>query len=208
MPVLDGVSADAEIRRREAERGTHLPIVAMTAHALKGDRERYLAAGMDGYVSKPIHTHDLYAAIEAAVAGTKPRDPDPVSAEAAPNEEPTPAAGGDALAIDWNAAVQHTAGDEELMQKMIDVFLAECPKMLDEARAALAAQDGPRLRRAGHSLKGSCGYFAAPPAYEAAFAIERLGQAGDFSAARQAMEELNCQLGRLRTALVKFQGSP
>jgi HPt (histidine-containing phosphotransfer) domain-containing protein len=112
------------------------------------------------------------------------------------------------LQIDWSAALEHTGGDKGLMHAMIDVFLAESPNMLAEVHAALAAADAPRLRRAGHSLKGSCGYFAAEPAYEAAFAVERLGQAGDFASATAAVSELSQQLERLRPALVAYRGQP
>jgi CheY-like chemotaxis protein len=149
MPVLDGFAAVAEIRERESRLGRHTSIVAMTAHALKGDRERCLAAGMDGYVSKPIHPQELYAVIEAVLRNKG----DVVSSTHEPAEELAEPA----VTIDWALALEHAGGDKALLREVVEVFLMESPKMLDEARAALAAEDFSRLRRAGHSLKGACG---------------------------------------------------
>jgi HPt (histidine-containing phosphotransfer) domain-containing protein len=109
------------------------------------------------------------------------------------------------LEIDWETALHHTAGDRALMQTMIEVFLAESPKMLDEARAALAAKDASRLRRVGHSLKGSCGYFAAERAYYAALAVERLDLNGDLADAPALVEEMAREIQRLKPALAEFR---
>jgi HPt (histidine-containing phosphotransfer) domain-containing protein len=91
------------------------------------------------------------------------------------------------------------------MRTMIDVFLTESPRMLEEVYLALAARDAPRLRRAGHSLKGSCGYFAATSAYDAAQQVEKLGETGDFAAADRATAELRTQIERLQPALREFR---
>ncbi len=219
MPVMDGLAAAAEIRRLERVAGTRVPIVAMTAHAMKGDRERCLEAGMDGYVSKPIHPQELYSEIDRChaqrgMAGIATSDqaamPDLVrldtpAGSAVPSPSGNGPSGNGELAIDWAAALHHTAGDRTLMKTMIDVFLAESPKMLAEVRAALAAGDAPRLRRAGHSLKGSCGYFAAAGAYQAALAVENLGQTGSLADAAPAIEELQREIDRLTPALATFQ---
>ncbi len=214
MPVMDGFAAVAEIRCLEKMSDTHVPIVAMTAHAMKGDRERCLDAGMDGYVSKPIHPNELFDEIDRCYAehgpaqGASTNEPSESSAvrvdPAASPVVQSPHGDGE-LAIDWEAALHHTAGDRTLMKTMIDVFLAESPKMLDEVHAALAAHDAPRLRRAGHSLKGSCGYFAAERAYGAALAVEKLGQNGSLADAAPVVEELKCEIERLTPALATFQ---
>ncbi|MDX1944153.1 MAG: ATP-binding protein [Pirellulaceae bacterium] len=206
MPVLDGFAAVDEIRRHEAAHGGHVPIVAMTAHAMKGDRERCLAAGMDGYVSKPIIPQELYATIDQVVSARN-SEPSGLTRKAGPADaiaSLVATATGTTAGIDWEAALVHTGGDRDLLQTMIDVFLSESPKMLDEARQALAAGDAPRLRRAGHSLKGSCGYFAAQDAYEAAHQVELLGQAGDFDSARPALDALTRQIDTLRQGLAEL----
>jgi len=212
MPVMDGFAAVREIRQLEAASDRRIPIVAMTAHAMKGDRERCLDSGMDGYVSKPIQPQKLYDAIDQLA----PQDPGPAAGVVSrkPGEHlrvdaalPLPASpnGSAALQINWDDALVHTGGDRDLLRTMIDVFLTESPKMLDEASQALDARDSPRLRRAGHSLKGSCGYFAAQSAYDAACRVEQLGDAGDFSAATGAIDELRRQIERLQPALREFR---
>jgi signal transduction histidine kinase/DNA-binding response OmpR family regulator len=210
MPVMDGFAAVAAIRRREAASGTRLPIVAMTAHAMKGDRERCFESGMDGYVSKPIQPPELYAEIARCFAGRQlPTTPDapeirPVRLDpAAP--VPSPNGNAERLAIDWNAALVHTGGDRALLRTMIDVFLAESPKMLAEVHSAIAAADAPRLRRAGHSLKGSCGYFAAEQACAAARAVEQLGQEGNLADASPLATALAHEIERLTPALAEFR---
>ncbi len=208
MPVLDGLVACGEIRQREKIQGLHTPIIAMTAHAMKGDRERCLEAGMDGYVSKPIHARELYAAIASLVA---PR-PEPTANDLLADAEVRSNTkflriddGGDQegshLKIDWQAALVHTAGDPDLLRSLIEVFLAESPQLLTDAQIALARQDGPGLRRAAHTIKGSCGYFVATPAMEAAKQLEHYGNVEDYSQAESALRELIIQLERLRPAL-------
>ncbi len=222
MPVMDGFAVVAEIRRREKVSGAHLPIVAMTAHAMKGDRERCLAAGMDGYVSKPIRAQELFAEIdqvlsldahscEADAEGKGKSKHQRLSSQGPSNkntlridQEPaTP----NHLHIDWDEALVSTGGDRELMRQLIDVFLAEGPRMLEEAQGAIEAQDELRVRRAGHSLKGCCGYFAVRETYEAALQLERCGQSGDFSEATAALRLLSHQIDRLTPALLQFRVS-
>jgi HPt (histidine-containing phosphotransfer) domain-containing protein len=183
---------------------------------MKGDRERCLQAGMDGYVSKPIQADKFHDAIDE-LAPRRARRETELSASptaettalrvdgAAPLPPPASGRAANSIEIDWNDALVHTGGDRDLMRTMIGVFLAESPKMLDEARQALAARDAGRLRRAGHSLKGSCGYFAAKSAYDAAFCLERLGEAGDFDSAEDALAELDGQIARLQPALEQFR---
>ncbi len=233
MPVMDGLAAVAEIRRREKMDGGHVKVIAMTAHAMQGDRERCLAAGMDGYVSKPIRAHELFDEIDE-VLGLIPNGEEsaqrsggsPVETKDTPNAdnikphskaEPPPGATVrrfDAASesskeppvhVDWEEALVTTGGDRDLMRTMIDVFLVESPRMLADALQAVESQDAVRVRRAGHSLKGSCGYFAVPEAYEAALQVERCGESGDLASAVTALEQLSQEIGRLRPALVRFR---
>jgi signal transduction histidine kinase/DNA-binding response OmpR family regulator len=223
MPVLDGLAATEEIRRLEVGTGARARIVAMTAHAMKGDRERCLAAGMDDYVSKPIRAQDLYDALDRVMKAPAKSGtpvfcaPAPHLAEAphlaiaavsvvppaAISEEPSPTI--PPLEVNWPEALVSTAGDADLMHSLVDIFLAEYPNMLREARQAIAACDAIRARRAGHTLNGSCGYFAVQPACAAAHNLEVAGQAADWDGAQQALDELTEVLQRLHPAWVKFQ---
>jgi two-component system sensor histidine kinase/response regulator len=213
MPVMDGFTATTQIRIRERGTSMRVPIIAMTAHAMKGDRERCLEAGMDGYVSKPIHPQALYEEMDRVLAGTPSADaPVRTSHSVVVNRVgpvATPFSGsdladGDSPTIDWETALHHTAGDRTLMAKLIEVFLAESPAMVAEVHAALAARDAVRFRRAGHSLKGSCGYFAAERAYYAALCVEKLGAGGILDGGADAAQALEWEINALRPALAQF----
>jgi two-component system sensor histidine kinase/response regulator len=160
MPVLDGLEATRIIRQNEDPKN-RLPIIAMTAHAMQGDRQRCLDAGMDAYVSKPVRPEELYAALEqlspAAATAT------PVKVDDHPD-----------CPVDWSAALENMGGDETLLCELIDVFLVEAPGLVRVLREAVEAQDALRLCRAAHKLKGSLGYFAAGSAFELATEVERL----------------------------------
>jgi CheY-like chemotaxis protein len=215
MPEMDGYEAARRIRARWAANEADRPsMVAMTGNAMQGDRERCLEAGMDGHVSKPIRAHEMYAAIDELMshrieaAPLEPIPPGEAVIRVDPGKPlPSPAAGNGQrpLDINWEEALVCTGGDRDLMQTMIEVFLQESPRMLDEARSAAAAKDSPRLRRAGHSLKGSCGYFAVPEAYEAALHVEWLAEGGDLARASKALDQLSAEIDRLRPALARFR---
>jgi CheY-like chemotaxis protein len=194
MPEMDGLEATAIIRRNESQLGGHLPIVAMTAHAMKGDRERCLEAGMDGYVSKPIRARELIEAIESQFTGMS-------SFEGKP-EQPVE----DAL-IDPAAAMAAVAGDRELLREIVEVFQTESPSMLAEIRDALAAADTTRLRRAAHSVKGAVAHFGARRAYDAARRLESLARDGNLTDAPAASAALEQEVVRLRPALEALAGS-
>jgi CheY-like chemotaxis protein/HPt (histidine-containing phosphotransfer) domain-containing protein len=189
MPEMDGMEATAAIRAGEAGTGRHMPIIAMTAHAMKGDRERCLAAGMDGYISKPIQTDTLYQAVEsmaAAHAGPGPAE--------APLLDPV---------LDWAAALKRMRGRADHLQQIARLFVEEAEVALPAIREAIAAADGPRLRRAAHTLKGSAGCLAAKATVEAAECLECMGRDADFRAADAARVALEHEVGRLLAALAE-----
>ncbi|MCC9605391.1 response regulator [Blastopirellula sp. JC732] len=193
MPVLDGMAATGEIRSLEKETGARIPIIAMTAHAMKGDRERCLDAGMDGYVTKPINAQALYDAIDEALAASQTTSPGVVVAapeQSQPTAEATPTSSNAAPKVDWEAALANVAGDESLLQAMVDVFLTDVRRILNEIDEAIEAKDGPRLRRNAHSLKGSFGYFAAAEGQQAAMRLETLGTEENFAEAPAALRTL------------------
>jgi HPt (histidine-containing phosphotransfer) domain-containing protein len=164
----------------------------MTAYAMKGDRERCLEAGMDGYVSKPIQARELFETI-AAVMG-KPRltaapGPDPLG----PGESP-----------DWEAALERVAGDRDLLSELVRLFLRECPGWLAELRRALAAGDAVVVKRVAHNLKSCLGNFGARAAFERALRVETIGRDGNLAGADEACRALEQSLERLRPALAAF----
>ncbi len=180
MPEMDGLEATAAIRRAEAQTGGHVPIIAMTAHAMKGDRDRFLAAGMDGYVAKPVRPHELYAAVEGAEAEL------PASAD---------------LPFAWDLALERVGGDEGLLRELAEMFFAECPKLMQQIRDHLAAANGPELRRAAHTLKGSAGVFGAEQVAAAAHRLEEIGREAAFADAEDALALLEDAVARLLPAL-------
>ena len=187
MPEMDGFEATAAIRKNEAVTGTRIPIIAMTAHAMKGDRERCLDAGMDGYISKPVKADDLIKLAEALAA----------AATGSPNshcESATPA-------FDREAALARVDGDESLLADLARLFLEESPKMLAAIHEAVAGNAPEQLERAAHSLKGSVATFAAQGAFDAALKLERLGRSGDLKAAEHAYAALESQMRQFRAAL-------
>ncbi|HEX4824120.1 MAG TPA: response regulator [Candidatus Polarisedimenticolaceae bacterium] len=170
MPELDGFAATAAIRQREAGAKTRIPILAMTAHAMEGDRERCLAAGMDGYVTKPVEADRLLEAVEGAVASFDPA-----------------------------TAMARLKGDRALLREMIEIFLADAPAMVGAIRSALEAGDAETLRRAAHALKGSVANFAAARAVAEAKTLETMGASGDLSGAAAVLARLENALERFRT---------
>ncbi|MBV9122991.1 MAG: response regulator, partial [Planctomycetes bacterium] len=195
MPEMDGFEATRRIRERERDTGRHVPIIAMTAHAMKGDRERCLEAGMDAYVSKPIQMRDLFQAI------------DRLAPPEAPGAEPEPSALPESQIFDREAAVEEMGGSLELLREIAQVFLEDCPRMLGELRTALDDKDAVRLRRAAHSLKGSAANFSAPAAVEAAWKLEEMGRQGNLQGAAESLPELEQEVHRLRRALEGLVGS-
>jgi signal transduction histidine kinase/CheY-like chemotaxis protein len=186
MPEMDGFEATAAIRRSEAVTGTRIPIIAMTAHAMKGDRERCLAAGMDGYISKPVQPEELLKITEALAADAGPLDT---------AEEPAH------TVMDRSLALARVDGDEALLADLAKLFCEESPKMMAAVQEAVSARDAERLQRAAHSLKGAVATLAAQRAFDAALRMERLGRAGDLADVDKAYAVLESQIERLRSVL-------
>jgi len=188
MPGMDGFEATAAIREREKATRKHTRIVAMTAHAMKGDRERCLAAGMDGYLAKPIRAEDLYEVVEADTAGLPRPSSEP------PAREP-------AKPFDVAEALDRMGGSRELLLDVLGIFFEECPTLMGQMGEALAARDAKTLHRAAHSLKGCVGMLGAEPAQAAALRMEMIGQSGTLDDSEEAWEDLREQIARLMPAL-------
>ena len=190
MPDLDGFQATAEIRARESQSGGHVPIVAMTAHAMKGDREQCLAAGMDGYVSKPIRQPELQAAIAEVL-----RQP------SSPPEATSAGSAVEMAALDWNHALEAAGGNEKLMIEVLSAFVEEAPRQYEGVLKSLSTCDAALLMRSAHTLKGMLQLFGETRASELAQQIERCGKAADFAGAATLQEPLRAELDPICAAV-------
>lgn len=188
MPGIDGFEATAEVRRREAESGAHVPIIAMTANAGPGDRRRCLAAGMDGYLAKPLRLRELEEALGRHAVG-----------ESAEMEAASPA-------LDREAMLARLGGDEDLLLQVAAMFLKSYPEMLENVRDAVVRRDGLALEQAAHTLKGSVTNFGAAVATGAADALEEKGRRADLSDADGILAALETELIRLRVELEELAG--
>jgi CheY-like chemotaxis protein len=197
MPEMDGFEATRRIRRSEQKTGGRIPIVAMTAHAMKGDRERCLETGMDGYVSKPLQPSELFETVESLALsgngkGERPSVTTHVPEDAAQPTEP---------AFDRSKALKIVGGDAELLLEIIATFLDESPRMMAQIREAIDAKDPKTLQRAAHTIKGAASALSAAAVCEAAQALELMGRAGGFSGSVEAYAHLEKVLATLELQL-------
>jgi two-component system sensor histidine kinase/response regulator len=198
MPDMSGFEATEAIRGREAAEGGHLPIIALTAHAMKGDRERCLRAGMDAYLAKPIRAQELVRVIDELLGG------EPASPGVQPEPDTPSASEGETmndLIHDEALALERAAGDPELLQELYELFLTESPTYLADIRAAIDARDPARLKRTAHSLKGALGAIACQPGYDAAFRLEEMGKEGNLTDVERAWRQLEGVVAQLRQVL-------
>ena len=185
MPEMDGLAATVAIRKAEKSSGSHLPIFAMTAHAMKGDRESCLQAGMDGYLAKPVRFSDLEQTL-ATLSNVKTSDKEASS-----------------VSFSWNRteALERLGGDEDLLRELCQIFLEESPKTLRNLRQALAEGDAGAVMRAAHSLKGEVGYLGAGVASQAARKLEDMGRENKLTGAPETMIVLEREISGLHFAI-------
>ncbi len=195
MPTMDGFEATALIRQREKISGAHMPIIAMTAHAMKGDRERCLEAGMDGYIPKPIRAKELYEAIEKTTASLR--------------RPQTRCEGNDSAGetIDREQILELTGGSVETLKEVVDLFAAESLKLTERIRDAIANEDPAELQRAAHTLKGSVQVFGAKRTAAAALRLETMGRDGHLAGAEEARLALVLQIEHLVPMLMDMLNS-
>ncbi|MGH9354917.1 MAG: response regulator, partial [Terriglobia bacterium] len=224
MPEMNGLEATSILRARERDQGRHTPVIAMTAYAMKGDRERCIDAGMDGYVSKPIVRCELTEAMRAVVPsvrerqnperGSKPGMDPPASvpdvARAEPHNPRSRLAEETSAPFDYARALDQVDGDRELLAEVAALFLEEYPKRLVALRRAIEKADGRAMSGIAHSLKGEASSFAADGVCRSAIEIETAVENGDFDAAKAACSRLKDVLERLKPDLEKLSrlGAP
>ena len=188
MPGMDGLEATAIIREREKRTGSHIPIIALTAHAMKGDRDVCVGAGMDGYVSKPLKAEELLAAMDSATATAT-----------GPAGAARPSASGPVL--DERRALASVDGDVGLLAEVAGLFVEECPRFMARIAGAMGERDAHELERAAHALKGSASNFGAYPVVEIASRLEMMGKEGDLAGGAEVLAALEQELPRLKGAL-------
>jgi CheY-like chemotaxis protein len=190
MPELNGYGATAQIRGIEQKRGGHIPIIGLTAHVMQGSREECLAAGMDGYLSKPIDTEALWGELNTiAMSGT------PVA------EQVTPPARILGVA-DFDKARHLMDDSRELFDEIVQLFLADAPPHMQSIKEGLAKGDSEAVRHSAHTIKGMVGIFSAERALQAAERVEKTaGQEG----CKEAADVLEVALSELQAAIKAYQ---
>ena len=192
MPEMDGLEATAAIRAKEQGTGRHVPIIAMTAHAMKGDRERCLEAGMDGYVAKPLQIDALLAILAEIGLMQSDRAPGSAAAESA------------SAAFDREQALKHVQGDMDLLRELTALFLEECPKHLNAMRQAIAERDAQKLQHTAHALKGSAAVISAQEVQATAQRIESAAREQNWDEISRSCRDLEIAAERLRRTLEAF----
>jgi two-component system, sensor histidine kinase and response regulator len=188
MPGCDGFEVIEALRRREQATGGHLPVIALTARAMKSDRERCLQAGMDDYLAKPIGAAELFGVMERVLAGQTAAEPGP------------PAPGQTEALLAPATLLAACADDATLLRELIQVFQANAPGALARVREAIQGRDAPRLREAAHRLRGLISTFSATAA-EAAARLEMMGAGGQLDEAASTLDGLTEMVERLGSQL-------
>ncbi|MCE5324529.1 response regulator [bacterium] len=190
MPQMDGIEATTIIREKEKTTGAHIPIVAMTAHAMKGDKERCLESGMDAYVAKPIQSSELYKVLEDAGKSL-----------VLPKKRTTPS---DKSCFNMTELLARVDGDMSLLKEIVELFTCDAQNLMTQIQDAIASGDAGALEKSAHTLKGSVGNFAAKPAYDAAYRLEQIGHSGNLNGAHDAYVTLEDKIEQLQNTLAKL----
>jgi CheY-like chemotaxis protein len=190
MPEMDGLEATAAIRELEKQIGGHIPIIALTAHAMKGDREHCLAAGMDEYVSKPISPDSLHNAIQTLLSSKPQRALDREMDE-------TPF-----QPIDKQGVLKAFEHDRKFLKEIIDMFVSDYPAMIADIREALKTEDASTLQRTAHSLKGMLRNFRAEAEAQKALNLEEMGRKGQFKNGDEVCDALAGEIASLERVLL------
>jgi two-component system, sensor histidine kinase and response regulator len=191
MPEMNGWEATQAIREQERTAGGRIAIIAMTAHAMKGDDERCFAAGMDDYLTKPIRTEELIAALDKVGTRKVARESRLEFASSRHEEK----------FVDVDAALERLGGDRQLFDELVDVFRTECPAVSGEMRRAIAERDSKTLERSAHTLRGSSSNLGALAVSRAALELEKLARASDLDDAEEKFRVLQNEIERLFSEL-------
>jgi two-component system sensor histidine kinase/response regulator len=194
MPEMDGLEATRLLRQKEkaTETGVHQAVVAMTALAMKGDRERCLAAGMDGYLTKPIRPQELDEVLDHYRTRKSQDGASPAVQEVSDSREES---------VCMDELLERIDGDRSLLAELLAVLQETYPEQLRVARLAVATHDSATLQRVGHTLKGALGNLAAPIASALAGELETMGSSGTLAVAEGRVNALDDEVRRVIEAL-------
>lgn len=202
MPGMNGYEATRRIRALEKDSESRIPIIALTARAIKGDKEKCIEAGMDDYLSKPIRTSDLYESISTLM-------PELVSVE----EEAGVLVSDDGKEIgseseppfDQSALMELVSGDWIMLGEMLDIFLSQVPDYLDTIRDAIRSADAEKLHQRAHALKGVVATLQSQPSFRVTKELQEIGESGELERAPELMEKLEREINRLTSALSRLK---
>ena len=186
MPEMDGFEATAAIRNNKHWKG--IPVVAMTAHAMKGDEQRCLNGGMDDYLAKPIDPQKLVSTVEKWTGRGLTKAAAKVERVAEQGQAP----------IDVDTALERFGGDFEFLREIVDQFLALVPEQLTTIKSGVASGDATTVEYTAHTLKGAAANIGAEQVRDMALRLEQLGHAGDLGAAQASLSGLEAEVNRLR----------
>jgi two-component system sensor histidine kinase/response regulator len=196
MPEMDGFEATRAIRKLEAGDpqqspiANHqssiqgIPIVAMTAHAMKGDREKCIDAGMDDYVSKPIKPEAFYSVIDKVARKSQKEKEQKRTQPSESSRTFSP------KTFDLSGAMETVLDDQDFFREIAGMFIESCSDHIAKIKEGIAGKDGGILEREAHSLKGAVGNFSAKEVYEAAYRLEKLGKEGEMATAEEGLSDL------------------
>jgi signal transduction histidine kinase/DNA-binding response OmpR family regulator len=196
MPQMDGLAAAKKIREDEMQGSSRIPIIAVTAHAMGGDRERCLDAGMDGYITKPINGRKLEEAIASVICGRN-------DASTGTNSSAQEQDAHQESAITWNSAktLEGLGGDEQLLHEVMEIFLEEGPKQMTSLRRAIADGNAVDIERTAHSLKGELGYLGISLVSERASELEGMGRSRDLQQSAEVFAAFDIEISAILNSM-------
>jgi CheY-like chemotaxis protein/HPt (histidine-containing phosphotransfer) domain-containing protein len=187
MPVMDGLEATARIRNFPAAMANRrVPVIAMTAHAVRGDREKFLEAGMDDYLSKPVTPRSLADTLEKWLPGGDVPDPQPASC------------------FDRHGMMARLLGDEELARRVVEGFVRDIPRQIEALRGYLEAGDARSAERQAHTIKGASANVGGEALCAVASEMEKAAGAGDLDSVNARMDGLEAEFVRLKKEIARW----
>jgi PAS domain S-box-containing protein len=203
MPEMDGYEATAGIRRREKSEGLRTPVIAMTANAMQGDRERALEAGMDDYISKPVKSEELGAVLERWLSRDEEEEKSGTTPALEPSNTSAPPNGSVDYSVLKGLRERQVEGKPDILKELVELFLEDTPNQLKTLKEAAEKGDASSVERTAHTLSGGSGNLGAVRVAAICAELEEIGRSGDLAPAPALLSRLEEEYGRVRTALEK-----